>query len=139
MAKSPKSGEGSLYFRNTSPEYAKALDGDTHCRSFLWILEKLKEGRNIYFHCAKGADRTGTLAFLLEGLLGVKESDIAKDYELTSFFELRARNGSDYRGLADAVDKKLSGSTLCAKCEDYFLRHGATMDQIEEFRTIMLE
>lgn len=132
-------GKGSIYFRNTSPEYAKALDSDTHCRSFLWILERLKEDRNIYFHCAKGADRTGTLAFLIEGLLGVKESDIAKDYELTSFFEPRARNGSDYRGLAEAVDKKLSGSDLCAKCEDYFIRYGATLDQIEEFRSIMLE
>ena len=39
----------------------------------------------IYFHCWGGADRTGTLAMLLQGLCGVDEVDIDIDYELTSF------------------------------------------------------
>lgn len=43
------------------------------------------DGRAIYYHCEGGADRTGTLAFLIEALLGVSESDISKDYELTTF------------------------------------------------------
>ncbi|MCR5351830.1 MAG: tyrosine-protein phosphatase [Bacteroidales bacterium] len=49
------------------------------------IIGWLGEGRNIYFHCAGGADRTGSLAFLIEALLGVSESDLSKDYELTTF------------------------------------------------------
>ena len=45
------------------------------------------------FHCAAGADRTGTLAFLISGLLGVSRDDLTKDFELTSFsdFGLRCR------------------------------------------------
>lgn len=39
----------------------------------------------MYFHCNLGADRTGTLAFLLNGVLGVSYEDLAKDFELTSF------------------------------------------------------
>ena len=39
----------------------------------------------MYFHCAGGADRTGTLAFLIEALVGVSENDLSKDYELTTF------------------------------------------------------
>ncbi len=39
----------------------------------------------IYFHCNGGADRTGTLAFLINGLLGVPYEDLCKDFELTSF------------------------------------------------------
>lgn len=39
----------------------------------------------IYFHCWGGADRTGSLAFILEGLCGVSEADLSIDYELTSF------------------------------------------------------
>ncbi len=39
----------------------------------------------VYFHCVWGADRTGTLAFLINGLLGVEYDDLAKDFELTSF------------------------------------------------------
>ena len=49
------------------------------------IIGWLGEGRAIYFQCIGGADRTGTLAFLIEALLGVSESDLSKDYELTSF------------------------------------------------------
>lgn len=39
----------------------------------------------ILFHCTSGADRTGTFAFLLEGLLGVEIDDLYRDFELTSF------------------------------------------------------
>ena len=49
------------------------------------IIGYLGEGKTVYFHCAGGADRTGTLAFLIEALLGVSESDLSKDYELTTF------------------------------------------------------
>ena len=39
----------------------------------------------ILFHCTSGADRTGTFAFLLEGMLGVALEDLYRDFELTSF------------------------------------------------------
>mgnify|MGYP003297674179 CR=1 FL=1 len=39
----------------------------------------------IYFHCNGGADRTGALAFLINGVLGVSYEDLAIDYELTSY------------------------------------------------------
>ena len=45
----------------------------------------------LYFHCRIGADRTGTLAYLLEGLLGVSEEDRYRDYEMTVFFGLDER------------------------------------------------
>ena len=49
------------------------------------IIGYLGEGKPVFFHCAGGADRTGSLAFLIEALLGVNESDLSKDYELTTF------------------------------------------------------
>jgi protein-tyrosine phosphatase len=36
------------------------------------------------FHCAAGKDRTGLLAMLLLGALGVSDSDIVEDYALTA-------------------------------------------------------
>lgn len=39
----------------------------------------------ILFHCTSGADRTGTFAFLLEGMLGVEIDDLYRDFELTTF------------------------------------------------------
>ena len=55
------------------------------------IIGWLGEGRAVYFHCAGGADRTGSLAFLIEALLGVSESDLSKDYELTTFGRVNTR------------------------------------------------
>ena len=39
--------------------------------------------KNIYFHCRVGADRTGTTAYLLEGLLGVPDEARYQEYSLT--------------------------------------------------------
>ncbi len=52
----------------------------------------------IYFHCKAGADRTGTLAFFLEGICGCSQTDIDIDYELTSVCgEVRVRNAWNYK------------------------------------------
>ena len=51
------------------------------------IFEHIKEAdqKPIYYHCYGGADRTGTLGFLINGLLGVSYSDLVIDFELTSY------------------------------------------------------
>ncbi|MBO7515848.1 MAG: serine hydroxymethyltransferase, partial [Lachnospiraceae bacterium] len=55
-----------------------------------WIIDELKAGKPVYYHCQNGADRTGTMGFLIVALLGMGESDLAKDYELTTFCEVDA-------------------------------------------------
>ena len=47
------------------------------------MMNDIIAGNNIYFHCRVGADRTGTSAYLLEGLLGVPDEDRYREYELT--------------------------------------------------------
>jgi hypothetical protein len=64
------------------------------------IIGWLGEGRSVFFHCAGGADRTGSLAFLIEALLGVSESDLSKDYELTTFGRANTRL-RNYRATED--------------------------------------
>ena len=39
----------------------------------------------IYFHCISGADRTGSLAYVLNGFLGVAREDLERDWE-SSFY-----------------------------------------------------
>ena len=51
-------------------------------------MQYIIEGDNIYFHCTIGTDRTGTIAYFLEGLLGVSEEERIEDYELSYFFGL---------------------------------------------------
>ena len=67
------------------------------------MFEALADESNypFYFHCSAGADRTGTLAFLLYGLLGVSYDDIRPEYELTTFSAIGLRAADDYyQGLA---------------------------------------
>ena len=51
------------------------------------IFDLLADQSNypIYYHCTAGADRTGTISYLISGLLGVPYEDLTKDFELTSF------------------------------------------------------
>lgn len=53
-------------------------------RDVAWIIQELRSGRHVAFHCRSGADRTGAVAMILEALLGMRGGDIALDYELTS-------------------------------------------------------
>lgn len=39
----------------------------------------------VYYHCYGGADRTGTIGFLLGALLGMSYTDLIIDYEATTF------------------------------------------------------
>lgn len=44
-----------------------------------------KDNYPIYFHCAAGRDRTGTLAIILNGILGVSEEEAFQDYMVSMF------------------------------------------------------
>lgn len=55
------------------------------------IMNDVISGNNIYFHCRVGADRTGTVAYILEGLLGVPDEQRYQDYEMTSVSGLNDR------------------------------------------------
>ena len=63
---------------------------DVTIKELQWVIDELKAGKPVYYHCQNGADRTGTLGFLIGALLGMGESDLAKDYELTTFCEAAA-------------------------------------------------
>jgi len=49
------------------------------------IINWLKSDKPVYFHCSVGADRTGTIAFLIGALCGMDDDALSKDYELTCF------------------------------------------------------
>ena len=43
------------------------------------------------FHCTAGKDRTGLMAMLLLGAVGVPDDEIARDYELTTHYRSQKR------------------------------------------------
>ena len=117
------------------------------------FIDAAKSGKASYFHCYIGADRTGYIAMLIEGLLGVSEKDCSIDYELTSFSDaagLRYRNAQkpaeDYtfrEGIAylralSAADNQ--ANTFQNKIENYLVNTvGIKQTAIDEFKGIVLE
>lgn len=94
----------------------------------------------IVFHCIGGADRTGCVAWVLNGLLGVAEDDLMKDWEITCF-EYESQSFG-HEGRIDRFLKLLddeSGATMREKCESFVKSLGFAQSDIDNFRSIMLE
>ena len=110
------------------------------------VIDAVTHREPVYFHCTAGADRTGTLACVLEGLLGMSQSDIDKDYELTCFYsgtgtdaEARRRNESDWRGLISQIEA-VSGDSFRDKCVRFAVGTcGMSMADINAYRAAMTD
>lgn len=93
-------------------------------------------------HCWGGADRTGTFAFLLNGLLGVSLADLIHDYELTSLSGIGPRSGSsaEFQRMLGVLRRfALPGASLSKQIEGYMRRTGVRVDQIAAIRRMLLE
>lgn len=110
------------------------------------VIDAVTHREPVYFHCTAGADRTGTLACVLEGILGMSQSDIDKDYELTTFYSgsvsdanARRRNESDWKGLINSINA-VSGETFRDKCVHFAVGTcGISMADINAFRAAMID
>ena len=114
---------------------------DSMRQAFRFIFDSAKRNRMLYYHCQQGADRTGTLSVLVEGLLGVPQNQIDVDYELTSFSSdgngLRKRNGTAYKSFITETINNLPGSTFRDKIVNYIASLGFTANEINDFRAAM--
>ena len=109
------------------------------------VIDAVTHREPVYFHCTAGADRTGTLACVLEGLLGMSQSDIDKDYELTCFYSgtgtdalARRRNEPEWKGLINEI-VAVSGDTFRDKCARFAVGTcGMSMADINAYRAAMI-
>ena len=95
----------------------------------------------IAMHCVSGQDRTGTVAYLLNALLGVDEEELSRDWETTAFWNPYAGHFNykkRYAKLAKHFARK-PGRNITEKVEGFVRSLGFTQDEIEKFRDIMLE
>ena len=110
------------------------------------VIDAVTHREPVYFHCTAGADRTGTLACVLEGLLGMSQSDIDKDYELTTFYSgsgtdalARRRNEPEWIGLINAI-KAVSGDSFRDKCVHFAVGTcGMSLADINAYRAAMID
>ena len=113
-----------------------------YAESYKKVFQLLARPENypVYYHCTGGADRTGTVSYLLGALLGMDEADLIRDYEFTSFSLYGERNSKTtkyaFQGLCDLIDS-YAGDTLAEKAESYLMSIGVTADEIFNIRAIM--
>ncbi len=116
-------------------------------RQFVRYMKLFADEANypIIFHCAGGRDRTGTLACILNALLGVDEQDLYIDYETTYLSKLGTEDSpvipskvTDFETILDYLNA-FDGENLAEKAENYLLTFGMTKDEINSIRNIMLE
>jgi protein-tyrosine phosphatase len=87
-----QSGEIRSYSANeVAATYEKILE--EAAREFGTALTHAADPANhpMLFHCTAGKDRTGLMAMLLLGALGVPNDEIARDYELTTHYRSSKR------------------------------------------------
>ena len=135
-------GAGVPYYYFNQQEFgsnALQLYRQQYRHAFDFIAKNLEAGRAVYFHCIWGADRTGAMAFLLEGLCGVRRSDMYQDYELTTFSKAGTRT-------KDGLDSKFTyidtfeGTTQQQRFFRYLNEYvGVPADTLNTIRRIMLE
>jgi len=93
----------------------------------------------VLFHCWGGADRAGTLAFLLNGLLGVRLEDLAHDYELTtlSIWGPRSRQSPEFAGILEGLSEYAPSESIHIQIEKYLLSAGLNPGCIGTIREIL--
>ena len=109
-----------------------------YIRQFFGVLGD-KNNYPVFFHCAIGTDRTGLCAFLLNGLLGVSEDDLYRDYRFSNFgFIGGERDGHNITHYIELLDG-FEGEKLKDRIESYLLSIGVTAEDIKTIRTLMIE
>lgn len=90
-------------------------------------------------HCWGGADRTGTLVFLLEAVIGVEESCLIQDYELTSLsiWGYRSSSSQEFIHFLEALSSYAQpGSSLQTQVDGYLRSIGVTGEEINSIRLL---
>ena len=117
-----------------------------------WIIYEVRKGCPVAYHCRSGADRTGGLGLLIGGLLGMSQSDLQKDYELTSIStekkEIKTRYASAISGSYEFLSTskgifKVEGDTFQEKCYRYLNQQFSDVrinaDDLDWFIKFMLD
>ena len=122
--------------------YASFFDRE-YRNSLKGIFKLLANPQNypIYFHCWGGADRTGTLAFVIGALLGMPYEKLIYEYEFTSLsvFGIRTRNYSEFCAFIEKF-MALEGDSLSDKAYAFLRKQvGVTDKQIASIKGILLD
>ena len=164
-----KQGTGMNYiFLESHAQYDRIFDSayeEEVKRNYKEIFKILSDESNypFYVHCQHGADRTGTFAFITNGVLGVAYEDLTRDFEVSSFAPGYKRWRGEGKGNTFAKGDDImqndqnnyvawgvlykrmmeeygtGDGKLSSAIENYLINYiGVPQSQIDSFKSIML-
>jgi len=110
--------------------------------TFRRIFELIADENNypIYVHCVAGADRTGSVGFLLDALLGMSEEDIILNYNMTAVCEVRNwYHNRDVINMVEKLRELYPGKTLPEMLVEYLRSSGLSDETLQRIRDNLLE
>lgn len=133
------------YINYSGPQYTAIITDAALKSNLAQAVRAFADPQNypIFFHCSDGRDRTGTLSFILNSLLGLRYEELMKEY-LISFFSVA---GTTEKVLAIALFENISylyeylnenfqGENYAQKTENYLKSIGITQNEIDTIRDI---
>ena len=111
-----------------------------HMRKIFGVFAQ-KNSYPLYVHCQGGGDRTGTVVFLLEVVLGVSQEDAEKEYEFSNLSTsgIRLRSSEVWVRFMEKLDTFAPGKSIQDKVTAFLDRCGVKESMLEKIRNILLE
>lgn len=111
------------------------LENDEYRKQVKEIFEAFANAdkKPVYIHCWGGADRTGTVCFVLEAMVGVKVQDLIIDYELTSFIGNICRCKPYDENVDFVFRKNWNMAFVSSWLKDYSLKGETIQDTVTRF------
>ena len=122
------------------PQYGEVFH--TNFRAALkQIFSDLAKPENypMYLHCTWGRDRTGTIVFLLQGVLNMSEEDMVQEHRRSAYWYPKMADSEDMRVVVAGLEP-YAGDTLQEKIVTFLITEiGVTEEEIASIRSIFLE
>ena len=123
-------------------EYANGVSSSENYAEIRRVFSILADQSNypLIFHCNIGTDRTGFIAYLVNGLLGVSKEDLMRDYLFSNFGKIGgARSESNIVTYVNEINDR-EGSTLSEKIENYLENVvGVPQKDVAAIKAILIE
>ena len=143
-----ENGDISYNRQSLSSYYRGMTNGKNYMKNIFEAIAQA-DTKPVYYHCYGGADRTGTVGFVLGALLGMSYTDLVIDFELTSYssnpsrnYRSHLRNGpwNEWPGMIrDLGWTKANNKTMKQGAEEYLKSCNVSQNTIDTIRSIMLE